>query len=918
MIHRGFRRLFQNPFRQDRSSTSIREELDFHLDEKTRELLRAGWSEADDPKEAERQFGDREGWTRATETESRRRERSQIRGRHWDAWRDDVHAAVRQVVRQPFAALTAVVVLGTGIGFAMPIVTIVDQVLLRPAPFPDPDRLVWLVGAQREGGVAGGSLPASGGEYLEWATQQRTFESLAATQWTNVSLGTEQPQRVRALRVEPQFFDVLRIQPAVGRPITAALGSTAREVVLSDAVWHSRFGGDPEVVGSTETIDNATYEVVGVMPPDFRHYGLYGTDVTPALLLSDPFVGWGGDPNIHTPAGRLQVVARIASGATLELATEDMRRVAIGLVEKHPAIYRDLWGGMEIRVLPYLDSVRAPVRSGLLLILATAFLLLVVVAGNASGVFLATIADRQRELTVRSALGANRIRLVRQVMTETGLLILIAGGLGALMAHSILPFTKSVIPGVVPRLEDTHFDARAAGVLILVVFALWLFSALLPAIRGTRVHLAAALGNGGSRSSRRLGSRWLLATQLVVTTALISSAGVLVENQRRVLDADHGFDSDRLAVLRVFAPAERYASRLGDVALAGDLDAQGPEWRIGEAFESFVDQVLTELRAMPGVEAATFSNTPPLWGSAMWSTRLVGAEPGVGFIQKWVAPDFKRTLGLEVARGRWIQVTDVHGSPPVVVVNRTFVDQLLPGDVDPVGHPVRFWQGQMEVGATIVGVIENIAQDPIGESRPVLYQPLRQRSPIWPDTQAGAARRASFIVRTSGPPEEQLAAMREALWRVDPSIPVESLTTLDDKMGELNAQQRFFLLLMAGFSVMTLLLAAAGTGALFARKVHQRTREIGIRRALGSTGAGASLRILSDAGRLALVAGIIGLLASFGIDRLLESAVVGFSSDPIGVRLVMTGAIVLVAIGAAALPARRTGRVDPIDALRAE
>lgn len=842
-----------------------------------------------------------------------------------DAVLDDLRTSLRHLRRRPWASITAVAVLAGGLAISVPVLAALDQVLLRPAPFPDSERVVWLRVTSDEGTLAGATLQASGGAYLDWKERLDVFEATAATQWSNAALGAERPRRVRVLRVEPEFFDVIRIRPVLGRAIRTREGEGAAEAVLSHELWTRRFGADPDVLGRSITVGASTREIVGVMPRGFRFYDMYGGETTPALLLSDPFVGWGGDPELYTPAGGIQPVARLAAGADRQAAQERLDAMVASLRDERPEVYEEGIAGAPVllRAEPYLELVRAPIRRSLVFIGGATVLLLAVIVANVAGIFAAAVGDRVRELTLQSAIGATRRRIVGQVLLENGLLVAVSAVVGGATARLVLPLLKTRVPGSVPRLEDAGFDLRVLAAVALVVTLVWIVSSL-PALRqAARIDLREVLAGGGHGTTGRGRLRCPLGVQIAVTTALLTTAGVLVENQRRIAGLDPGFEPRGLHAVHLRAPRSGYAEPVdADARITtqdGDYVDQLDVLRVDVVFTDFVERVLARLRSVPGVRGATFVNALPLQGSAIWSTRLAGGEPGDGFIHKWTDPAYAEVLGLRILRGRWIGPQDVRGADPVIVVNESFVTRRLGEDIDPVGHVVTFEQGVegggSDTSATIVGVVADVLQDPLEPGRPVVYQPLEQRVTLWPDTQVGFTLQAGFIVRADAMGE---GALREAVWDVDPTIPIDTQLDLSTALAGHMAQQRFFLMLMAGFGVATLLMAAGGTGALVARRVQRARREIGVRRALGATGPGAGIEVLRDVVLVSAVGAVLGVAGSFGVDGVLRAYVTGFSSEPLAVRFLAMATVLVVAFATAARPARRATRIDPMEVLRTE
>ena len=668
-----WRRIFRHPFRPDEPWSSVEEEFDFHVREKADELLARGWSPEDATREAERRFGDRRRWARRTAEESRRGRRATARREWTDALLDDLRTSVRRLHRSPLASLAAVAVLATGLAISTPVLTVLDHVLLRPAPFPEPDRVAWLTVTGAEGRFVGSTFQASGGAYLDWKARQEVFDVLAATQWTDIAVGDERPDRMRALRVEPEFFEVTGMMPVMGRGILSRGGEDPREAVLSDELWRTRFGADPDILGRTLRVDGVGWEVVGVMPADFRFWDMYGGEVIPALILSDPFVGWGGDTAFYTPAGRIQPVGRLADGVTPARAEERLDVMVRSLAEERPDVYREGMAGspLALEVASYLDLVRRPVRRSLFFIGGATLLLLAVIVANVAGILATAVGDRLRELTLRSALGASRARIVRQVLLESGVLVVASGGVGGVAAYLALPVIKAAVPGSVPRLEDASFDPRVVVLVVATLALVWGLSSLPAVRRATRIDLRSVLAGGGRGATTRGRLHWLLGVQIAVTTALLAVAGVLLENQRRTATLDPGFEPGNLQALQFRAPESRYAELIelqaGDGVTGPEVAASFTErverFRVDFAFHELVRRVTAELAAVPGVEGVSFVNNPPAWGQYIWSTGLVDAEAGDGFIQKWVQPDYADVIGLRLARGRWIESGDVRQLP---------------------------------------------------------------------------------------------------------------------------------------------------------------------------------------------------------------------------------------------------------------
>ena len=942
MPPQGFRWLFRNPFRRGAVALEVADEIAFHLDARARDLEGSGLSPEEARREALSQFGDRERWRRETLAESQKRVRALDRRWARDSLFNDLRAALRYIRRRPSLALLTVIIVALGIGTGTAVLAVLDAVLFRPLPFAEAERVVSVRG-QTPRADRWGVSPAN---YFDWKEGQHSFSAMSVTRAGNVTLYLGRPERVGALSVESDFFDVIGVEPALGRRFIPEddQPSAPRVAVLSHRLWVQSFGGDPAVLGTGVRVGDAFITVVGVMPRDFFYldYPIWGGPRR-EIFLSDPF---HDDRTSRTPGGILWPFARLQPGISPAEADHQMDEVAARLAEEYPGINgrEPPNGPLSVAVKPYLNDVVALVRGDLLLVGGATALLILAVCGNIAGLLLAWVLDRRRELAVRAALGANRWRLVRQVLAETGMLVLVGAAAGVLLAALLIPAIQALAPGDIPRLDAATLDARVLGGALVLALVVWLTSGLLPSVQGSRVDLQTSLKDGarGSTPGRDWGRRLVIVAQVAIACALLSGAAIVIESHARLLRAGSVADPENVLALHVRLPLLQYAEEAGTLAQLADPDQ---EWlsealreevegwagyRVDGAALDFVRRVTEEMEGVAGVGGVAFANYPPMWTDWVGGTQpaVVGADDpaprgereGVG--RKWVSPNFFEVLGLPLLRGRTFTDSDGPYAEPVVIVDQAFVRRYFPEGVDPLGRAVLFSDEGFYFGetrATIVGVVANTLHKYFDDlSTPILYVPLAQRAPLWSEEMVGWALRATFIVRTERDPVLVAEDLREAIWAVDPELPLASARTLADHRAELFAQPRSFLFLLSSFAAVTLLLAAAGTVGLLAQRVQQRTHEIGVRRALGATSRSIALRVIRDSAVMAAFGIAAGAAISFALGNVLASRVIGVEGSAPALLLGVAALLLATAIAASWLPAWRASHVDPVEALRTE
>ncbi|HEX5725049.1 MAG TPA: ABC transporter permease [Longimicrobiaceae bacterium] len=812
-----------------------------------------------------------------------------------DTLLQDLRYALRTLRRSPGFAAVAVLTLALGIGANTAIFSVLQAVLLRPLPFADADRLMVFWNQYAGGGPQKGAISPS--EFADYRRSLRAFESTAAvTDWNANLTGRGEPERVQGFIVSPNLFDVLGVRPALGRAFAPGEGVEGnREVaVLSHALWQRSFGADPAVVGTTVRLNGNTYTVVGVMPPEVRFPD------APGLLFperADLWVPRAWESFADERGNQyLRVVGRLREGGTAEGAAAELRALAARFQAEYPESYPVASGWRPVAI-PLREEYVGQVRPALLVLAGAVGLVLLIACANVANLLLARSAARRREIAVRSAVGAARGRLVRQLLTESLVLALAGAVAGVALASWGVAVLARVGPRSIPRLEETTVDLRVAGFALAASLLTAALFGLVPALQLARP-AAAVLGAAGraspDRGRRRLRS-FLVAAQVALAVVVLVGAGLLLRSFARLQGTDPGFDPRGVLTFQVSLPPLRYDS----------LDQRVAVW----------DEVLGRVAALPGVRAAGGVNPLPLSGDA-WSASFMvegqpvppgGEYPHAEYAA--VSPDYFRAMGISLHAGRAFTGADRAGAPAVAVVDERLARRYWPGE-DPVGKRLSLAGQPDTVFTEVVGVVEHVRAVGLHqEGEPQVYVPLLQRS-----------NRSAYMAVSAprGDPLRLAAAIRAEVRRADPELPIAKVATMEQVLARATADRQFSLVVLAVFAAAALLLAAVGIYGVASYLVAQRTREIGIRMALGARGADV-LRLVAGEGLAVVAAGIVaGTVGALAFARLLSGLLYGLTAtDPLtylGVALLL-GA---VATAALLLPARRASRVDPVVALRAE
>jgi len=820
--------------------------------------------------------------------------RSPVRRLAWmEHVMQDLRLAARMLARQPGFAALVVLTLALGIGVNTALFSIVNGVLLRPLPYPDPDAIV-RIHTQRGGrGFGGISEP----EFVDLVGGTTAFEAIGLMQGVGLNLteGEGDPEYIDGLLITAGVFDALGVRPALGRPLHEREGLVGggRAALISDGLWKRRFGADASVLGRSLRILNETYEIVGVMPAGFAFPD----------AQTEAWIGYGLDTaNLRGRGAHFcAIVARLREGVTRNRAQADVDALSARVREANQDVYRP-GSGFHFVVQSYLDDITGAVRPALVLLMAAVGLVLLIACANVASLLLARAADRGREFAVRAALGAGRARILRQLLTESLFFGALAGLLAIPVAWWVFGALAALHPGSLPRMGDVRldtpvllFNAALVALATLTVGgwpALWVSGALRPGRGpGAAGLLAARTADSGGRSR---GRAVLVVAEVALAAVLLVGAGLVVRSLERLADAQPGFTAEHVLTARVTLAPERYPDE--------------------EARAGFYRRLMDGLATEPDVVSAAAVNYVPASGVDMdWylgAEGYVPASPNIDFVQyRTVTPGYFETLGIPILRGRDFTDDDRAGSQPVAILSAALAKRFW-GDQDPIGRRVRpSGADSSSPWHVVVGIAGDIQYaGPRGGDAPIWYR----------STYQDAWSTMSLVLQTGGDPARAVRAVKGAVAQIDPRQPVYQIRAMTDLARDILSPDRLNANLLALFAALALALAAIGIYGVLACEVGQRTHEIGVRVALGARG-GQVLRDIVAKGLTLVVAGLgLGLAGALALSRLLRSLLFGIDAyDP----ATFTGvAVVLLGVGllACVLPARRALRVDPLTALRQE
>ncbi|HEV3471346.1 MAG TPA: ABC transporter permease [Pyrinomonadaceae bacterium] len=805
-----------------------------------------------------------------------------------DVWQD-LRYGVRTLLKNPGFTAVAVVALALGIGANTAIFSVVNAVLLRPLPYRDPDRLVMVWEDNTKGGYPRNTPAAA--NFLDWREQSRVFEGMAAIANQSFALtGAGEPERIDGRRVSASLFPLLGVEPLLGRvflPEEDQPGA-GRAVILSHGLWQRRFGSDPNITGKALTLNGESHTVVGVMPAHFRFPAREDELWVPIAFTNEQAANRG--------THYLQVVARLRPGVTVEQAQAEMSAIAARLQEQYPSQNT----GVGAAVVPLHEQLVGDIRPALLILLGAVGFVLLVACANVANLLLARAAARHKEIAVRVALGASRMRLIRQFLTESLLLAAVGGLAGLLLSLWGVNLLRAFIPESISQVGAVSIDAKVLGFTLLVSLLTGLIFGLAPATQASNFNLNETLKEGGRDSSA--GSRGnriravLVVAEVAVSLVLLIGAGLLINSFLRLRSVDPGFRADNLLTMRIVLPELKYPDQARRAA--------------------FYAEALRRIEALPGVESAAVTNWIPLVRQGDSNSFTVEGQPDPGpgrspsVATRVVSPRYFDTMGIQLLRGRQFGEQDRADSPPVVIVSEAMARRSWPG-ADPVGKRMKMGGYNSDAPwMEVVGVVKDVRQFELtAEPRPQIY--LHYEQPAF-------FRPSNLVVRTGADPLGLAATVRKTVWEIDKDQPVSNISTMEDVLSESISRQRFSMLLLGIFAGVALVLAAVGIYGVMSYSVAQRTHEIGIRMALGAQAADVLKLTVGQGLRLVLVGVAIGLAAAFALTRLMESLLYGVSATDPATLVTISLVLITVALLASYVPARRATKVDPLTALRYE
>ena len=799
----------------------------------------------------------------------------------------DLRYAIRSLTRQPGFTAAVVVTLALGIGANTAIFSVVNGVLLRPLPYPNDDRLTVLWTLFSNGQTETASVP----DYIDWKAQGSSFTGMSAFANSNDNLAAPggDPERIPSARVIADYFQTLGLTPAVGRFFVAddfVFGSH-RVVVLSHGLWQRRFGGERSIVGQSITLNARPYTVVGVAPDGMR--------LPARAQLWSPYAV---DPSAPPPNRRgdfLTVVGRLKPGVPLARAQAEMSGIAKRLEATYPASNTNVG----IKLVPLREELVGSVRLALLVFSGAVALVLLIACANVANLLLARATAREREMAVRTALGAGRTELVKQLLTESLLLAATGGLLGIMLAWWGVQALKAAAPPTLPRLDEIALDGTALVFTVLAVVTTGILFGLAPALRGSATALHATIsaggrgGIGGGHGERLRGA--LVVAQVALALMLLIGSGLLIRTFARLQQVDLGFDAGHVLTAQVVLPGLKYPTP--------------------ESQAAFFNSLRERLAATPGVQTVGFATDVPLAGGYNYNSFVIVGRPAPqpgntpDAVPTVVTGEYFSALRIPLLAGRSFEIGDGPNAPRVAIVNREFVQKHFEGK-NPLGERISFGNPADSTSwLTIIGVVGSTKLEGVAnESYPQVFTAYAQSPRFY----------QYIVARTTGDPLAFAPTLRRELAALDPAQPIASVMSMEERAASSVAQSKLNSAIIALFACVALALAAVGIYAVISYAVSQRTREIGIRMALGAARGDVIRLVVRDGMAPAIIGALLGVLGAVGATRLMRNLLYGVSArDPIVFGTVL-GGLVVIALGACYVPARRASRVDPNVALRTD
>ena len=804
----------------------------------------------------------------------------------------DIRYGARMLRKSLAITIVAVISLALGIGANTAIFSVVNAILLKALPYNDPDRIV----------LVWGDIPAEGKnrsqvsstDVDDWRNQNNVFDEIATYGgFQPIMTGNGEPERIPAIQVGDGYFKVMKGEPILGRVFTPEEQQAGKDqvIVLSYGLWQHRFGGDPNIAGKTVLLSSRPYTIVGVMAADFRPL--------PATLVEANAQYYRPVAEPHDEEERasrhLRAIARLKPGVTLEQAQSEMNVIARRLEQEHPSNNT----GYGVRLSTLTEDTVGNLRPTLLLLLGAVAFVLLIACANVGNLLLARSAARQKEIAIRTALGAGRARLVRQLLTESLFLSVLGGGAGLLLALWGTSFIESLGSQVTPLLSGVKIDIRVLGFTVVISLLTGIVFGLVPALHVSRPDLNETLKEGGrnsgagsSRSSLRSA---LVVSEVAMALVLLICAGLLIKSVMRLRDVNPGFNTENILTMNVNLPGAKYP--------------KPPMW------VAFYKQVIERIEALPGVQSAAVTSVLPL--SSNFDGRALAVEDRprprgeeISVDLYIVTPGYLRTMAIPLMKGRQLSEQDTENQPMATLINETMAKELWPGE-DPIGKRIKFPGSERspQPWRTVVGVVNDVKQYGLDKKEPMqIYLPEAQYPGSF----------MTLAVRTSVDPKSMVAAVKSEILAADPDQAVYDIRTMEQLLSDSISLRRFSMMLLIIFAAVALTLAAVGIYGVISYSVTQRTHEIGVRMALGASWRDILKLVIGQGMRLALTGIAIGVLASLALTRLMATLLYGVGATDAATFVLISLILAGVALGASFVPARRATKVDPMIALRYE
>jgi len=799
-----------------------------------------------------------------------------------DLWRD-FRFSLRSLLKRPGFTAIALLALALGIGANTAIFSLVNAVILQPLPYRDPDRLISVYGT-RNRSTQGSVGPT---DFLDYRSQNKTFEQFAASGSMMLPMnltGSGEPERLNASIITGNYFDTFGVRPALGRGFSLENEKTGQDhvTVLSHAFWQTRFGGDPNIVNKTINLDGKAYEVLGVMPAE--------------VVLPQPAQLWvpinfDADPEMKMRNARfLRGIGRLKEGVTLDQAQTDTDLIAAQLEQQYP----DSNTGWSLRLIPLREILVGGSRTMLFILFGAVGFVLLIACANVANLLLVRAAARQKEIAMRTALGASRLRIIRQMITESLLLAIFGGALGALLAVAGVKLLVSLGEDNIPRTANVKIDATVLAFTLLISLATGLLFGLAPAIRTMKENLVDALKDGirgGSEATVKNRTRSLLVVfESAIAVMLLIAAGLLIRSLVALQNVDPGFDPNNVLTLRVDLPRQKYNTP--------------------EKASNFFEQLETRVAGLPGVEAVGLITDLPLSGEARDMPYRVEGRPAtsdIAFVDfRRVNKNYFSAMRIPLRRGRNFTEQEVRQSDKAIVVSQAFVDSVFPNE-EALGKRLIIWSGIKNEPYEIIGIVGDTRYQSLqGEPSATMYVPTREFLFV------------NLVIRTQGDPLSLVGGVRKEVNALDPDQPIAAIRPMTEWVAMSAAGARYRTTLLGLFALLAMILAATGIYGVMSYSVAQRTQEIGVRMALGARPLDVLKLVVRQGMMLALIGVIVGLAGALALTRVMSSLLFGVTErDPI-TFVAVAALLIVVAFISCFVPAHRATKVDPLVALRYE